>query len=140
MLEVADGAVHLRINLRRPRGRSAEQYRASLTRALEALQTRHGSELAERPGTYVGDPHFVDPAGETVQTLISVYRELTGDTDAMPVSSRGSTYARLIPGAASFGPSLPDRPYRGHGADEFMWLDALDLQLRALWEATVRLR
>jgi acetylornithine deacetylase/succinyl-diaminopimelate desuccinylase-like protein len=39
----------------------------------------------------------------------------------------------------SFGPCPPGEPYRGHGGDEFIELDALDLTVRALFEATLRL-
>lgn len=138
-LYVEDGWVVLEVNMRRPRGVDSDVFRAQLTEAAGRIAAETGFAVEELADAWVGGPHFVDPSGHMVQTLLGAYRAVAEDADAQPYSSRGSTYARLFEGAVSFGPSLAGRPYRGHGADEFIWLDALALQAEALALAVGRL-
>jgi acetylornithine deacetylase/succinyl-diaminopimelate desuccinylase-like protein len=133
------GRLVLEVNMRRPRGVDGEAFGDLLAAAVARLAARHGHDLGEIEDAWVGDPHFVDPERELVQTLLDVYREATGEPDAQPVSSRGSTYARLFPGAVSFGPSFPGQPYRGHAADERIAVGELAAYTDMLLEATLRL-
>ncbi len=137
-LYVADGQVVLEVNMRRPRGQTSEAFTTALAESVQRIQ-QDFPEVAQLEDIWVGEPHFVDPGSELVRGLVSVYRDVTGDMSAEAVSERGSTYARLFPGAVSFGPSLPGRVYRGHGADEFMFLDALALQTTVVLEAVLKL-
>ena len=137
-LYIADGQVVLEVNMRRPRGRTSEAFTEELLEAVGRIQSVH-PELVQVDDIWVGEPHFVDPSSELVQALVSVYRTVTGDSSASPVSKRGSTYARLFPGAVSFGPSLPGNVYSGHGADEFIFLEVLELQTTLSLEAILKL-
>lgn len=137
-LYVADGQVVLEVNMRRPRGQTSEAFTTALAAAVERIQQDY-PEVVQLEDIWVGEPHFVDPSSDLVQALVSVYRVATGDSSAEAVSRRGSTYARLFPGAVSFGPSLPGRVYSGHGADEFVFLDALALQTTVVLEAILKL-
>jgi predicted dipeptidase len=141
ILRVEDGAAELEINMRRPAGRTADEFRAGLDALVVRLRERFGGSVAPFVGddVYVGDPHTVDADGPLARTLIDVYRSVAADPDAGPVAMRGGSYARLFPGAVSFGPCLPGEPYRGHGADEYIDVAALELSVRAIYEAIVRL-
>jgi len=138
-LRVADGFVTLEINMRRPRGRSAVEVRSDLARLVRDVRRDYGARFEAIPDVWVGEPHVVDPDSELVRELLAAYREVSGDAAAEAISERGSTYARLFPGAVSFGPSVPGQPFRGHGADEYIEIDALALMLRAVLSATTRL-
>lgn len=138
-LRVEAGEVTLAVNMRRPRGRTKEAFTASLDELVGRLQGEHSPDLAPIDDVYVGDPHVVDEHSPLPQILLSVYREATGKVDEGPVSIPGGTYARLFDGAVSFGPSFPGRPYRGHGADEYIELDALALSTELLLEAVIEL-
>ena len=67
------------------------------------------------------------------QTVLGIYRALTGDKNAKPYYSAGGTYARHLKSAFSVGTSLPGYPLPamrpGHGGehqpDEAINLDAL---------------
>jgi len=138
-LRVEGGEIVLSVNMRRPRGRSHDAFSASLDALLARLQSEHGPELRAVDEPHIGDAHVVDENSALPQILLSVYRETTGKVDEEPVAIAGGTYARLFEGAVSFGPSFPGRPYRGHGADEYIELDALTLGTELLLEAVFEL-
>lgn len=129
----------LSINMRRPAGLTAEEFGAKLDAVLAKLRHDVSPRLQEAGERYVGDAHLADTSGPLVETLLDVYRQHTGQADARAISIRGGTYARLFPGAVSFGPELPGRPYRGHAPDEWIELDTLALYARMILDATLRL-
>lgn len=138
MLRTAPGSASLRVNMRRPAGRSSDEFRAQLATALTRLRAIAPTvELAE--DSWVGEPAIADTSGELVPTLLEIFRRRAHDPGARGISIRGGTFARLFPGAVSFGPSLPGRPYRGHAPDEYIELDALELMVPALLEASLAL-
>jgi len=138
LLRIDQGWVSLGVNMRRPRGTTKEQFEASLRDALEGLRKKHGASIEANPKQYVGEPVAVDASSELVTGLLGIYRDLTGK-DGEPRALRGGTYARLFDGAVDFGPGMVGRPYTGHGADEYVALDALGLTVRAMGEVLLRL-
>ncbi len=134
--------VTLTINMRRPAGKSVDDFNKALDQTLLGLQKEFGAQLIERPkkGRYVGKPALVDKSAPLPQTLLQIYRERKGAPEAKPISIRGGTYARLFPGAVSFGPAIPGRPYRGHAPDEYVELEALQLMLDTTFQAVLRLK
>lgn len=139
VLRTDESKVVLRINMRRPAGRSKAEFSASLDAALKVLLTTAPELVESKDGRYVGDPALVDPASPLVTTLMEIYRDVTGDAAAQPKSIRGGTYARLFDGAVSFGPALPGHTYRGHAPDEYLEQEALEIMLRTSFEAVLRL-
>lgn len=138
LLRMHDGFVSLGVNMRRPRGKTKDQFKTSLEAALGLLRKQHGISIQPIQDVWVGDPHVVEPSSQTVSRLLEIYQELTGKQDK-PRALRGGTYARLFEGAVDFGPGMVGRPYTGHGADEFVALDAIDLSVRAAGELALRL-
>lgn len=132
--------VELSVNMRRPAGRTDEAFHSMLDGALAKVRSGVDATFEEAGERYVGTPHVADHESLMVRTLVDIYRELSGDHDAAPVSIRGGTYARLFKGAVNFGPSVPTLPYRGHAPDEYIERSSLSLMSRSLFEAIVRMR
>lgn len=83
-------------------------------------------------------PHYVDPSSPLIATLGRAYREHTHGTPRC-ISIGGGTYARLIPGAVSFGPEFSGHPATEHGPDEYIELDDLLVATRIYASAMVDL-
>lgn len=139
MLRYEDGLATLSINMRRPAGMTSPEFAEKLDGALARLRASVNPAIEELPERYVGEPALADTSGPLVPTLLDVYRRHQRDPAATPISIRGGTYARLFPGAVSFGPSVPGNPYRGHAPDEYIELGELHALLGMLFEALVRL-
>ncbi|MCC7536607.1 MAG: M20/M25/M40 family metallo-hydrolase [Deltaproteobacteria bacterium] len=137
VLKVESGKVVLKVNMRRPRGRTREEFGASLAQALARIRVIH-PEVAQAAEIYVGDPHVADTSGPLVRTLLAIWRDHTGQEGELQ-SSRGGTYARLFPGAVNFGPSFPGTEYRGHAPDEWISLEALNRTTELYLDAMLRL-
>jgi dipeptidase D len=139
VLKLEKGVASLGVNMRRPAGMDNAAFGQKLDALLPELNKELGPLSEDKAGRFLGEPHLADLQGDLVPTLLRIYSELTGEKDPQPISIRGGTYARLFPGAVSFGPALPGQPYRGHAPDESIDLSTLDLTLRANLEAVLRL-
>jgi predicted dipeptidase len=139
MLRVDKDRVTLGVNMRRPRGMNSEAFGKKLDHSLAELKQKIDPSITELEGRNVGEPAVANTEGPLVSTLLDIYRTATGDGKAQPISVRGGTYARLFPGAVSFGPSIPGEQYRGHAPDEFIQVRALELMTKTLLEAAIRL-
>lgn len=128
MVKADDGELTSYLNLRRPTGKSVARLEGEIRSALADWQARSGIELA---GVEVelGDPYRVDNAPH-VQPLLAVFRHFTGIEDAGPVAIGGSTNAKLLPNAVSFGPSMPGAAYTGHSEHEFITAEQFRLNLK----------
>lgn len=140
LLRVEDGAVTLSVNMRRPQGPGAPAFSKMLDASLARIKTDIDPAFEEIVDKrYVGEPAIVDQQGALIKSLMAIYRRHTGDQTSKPKSIRGGTYARLFPGAVSFGPSMPGKPYRGHAPDEYIELDTLEKMLLMVFDAAVEL-
>ena len=122
------GHNELKINLRRPVGKTKEQLSKEIHAALNEWQQRRDYPLANTE-LYIGTPHQVGDAPH-VAPLLGLFSHFTGIEDPRPVSISGSTNAKLLPNAVSFGPSMPGVPYTGHSEHEFITVEQLALNLR----------
>ena len=132
-IRLHDGRLEQTIDVRYPDSTSVDAMAAALAPIAEA----HGATL-EVGHTKV--PFSVDASHPAVQTLIEVYRDITGDA-AEPFSMGGGTYARNFPCAVSFGPesadvAMPDwvGPMHGpnEGANEALLRRALKIYIAAI--------
>ena len=115
-----------------PISETSDGVRAKMEKALSA----EGFSLAEWNGK---EPHYVEEDGEFVQTLLSVYSELTGK-EGYPVAIGGGTYVHEVEGGVAFGAEFPDgEDAHMHGADEFITVDSLLLNAEIFAEAILRL-
>jgi succinyl-diaminopimelate desuccinylase len=73
--------------------------------------------------------------GALIRTLLSVYREITGDGSG-PLITGGGTYARAMPNIVAFGPMLPGRECTEHQRNENFpledWDPVFEIYRRAL--------
>ena len=128
MVKVTDKGLTSHLNLRRPTGKSAELLDKQIHSAIDSWQKETGIQMAD-VGVHLGQPYRVDDAPQ-VQPLLKVFRHFTGIEDAGPVAIGGSTNAKLLPNAVSFGPSMPGKAYTGHSEYEFITVDQLRLNLK----------
>lgn len=70
-------------------------------------------------------PLFFPPNHPLVKTLMDVYVEKTGDTDAKPITIGGGTYARALPNAIAFGALFPGAVDTMHQKDEYIVIEDL---------------
>ncbi len=125
-------ALKLTYNIRYP----VHQDAAELLKAIAA-----GIELVHAAIVEHHDmaPLFIPLDQEPVKTLLKAYREETGDTQSLPETMGGGTYARATPNAVAFGATFPggsDGP--PHQPDERFSVDTLlrsaRIFARALYE------
>lgn len=127
MVKADDSGLTSYLNLRRPTGKSASQLEGEIHTALAEWQKRNDIRLANVE-VELGDPYRVENAPH-VEPLLEVFRHFTGMEDAGPVSIGGSTNAKLLPNAVSFGPSMPGAAYTGHSEHEFITVEQFRLNL-----------
>ena len=132
-----DGSVELNINIRRPRGKSEQQLRREISRAVATWKIKQMADVIELDH-YIGEP-FVQTEAPHIDTLLSVFSKYTGIKDAKPVSIGGGTNSRLFPNAVSFGPSMPGKAYTGHSEHEFITVEQFALNLRMYTAVLVEL-
>lgn len=70
-------------------------------------------------------PLFFPPNHPLVKTLMDVYIEKTGDTEAKPITIGGGTYARALPNAVAFGALFPGAVDTMHQKDEYIVIEDL---------------
>ncbi|SHF14985.1 dipeptidase D [Microbulbifer donghaiensis] len=128
MVKADDGGLTSYLNLRRPTGKSAKQLDGEIRGALADWQQQRGIKLA-KVDVELGDPYRVDNAPH-VEPLLKVFRHFTGIEDAAPTAIGGSTNAKLLPNAVSFGPSMPGAAYTGHSEHEFITEEQFRLNLK----------
>jgi acetylornithine deacetylase/succinyl-diaminopimelate desuccinylase-like protein len=144
------GPVSLSINMRRPQGKTADEFKALLETAGQRIAKETSGWVTASSDLYVGEPHVADTSGPLVNTLLDIYRKHfpgkgkkcasgcaagTGEK----ISVRGGTYGRLFPGAVDFGPSLPGEKYAGHAPAEKISVRTLEVTTQMLAEAVYRL-
>jgi dipeptidase D len=139
VLRTTPERVTLAINMRRPAGLSSAEFSARLDAALARLKREVDAQLSEEGERYVGEAMLVPPDSALVRTLLEVYRAETGDAASAPITLRGGTYAKLFPGALSFGPVFPAGTSTAHMPDEWIAVEDLNKLTRMLVSATERL-
>ena len=125
--EVTDDSLIMAVNVRAPRHPEidAAGVKASIADSLEQWK-----QSADSPASFdvtVTDWMVRDTEGTWLKTLLDIYGDTTGEP-AEPVSSPGSTTAKLLPNAVNFGPNMLADKYMGHTENEFKRLDVMGLR------------
>ncbi len=110
---------------------------ASVRKKMENTLSVNGPGLAIAEWKGV-EPHYTDENSEFVQTLLSVYQEMT-HKKGFCISIGGGTYVHDIEGGVAFGAEFLGDDSRMHGADEFMTLEKLVLNAKIFAEAILRI-
>ena len=129
--------LELNINIRRPRGKTAEKLRNEINHAIASWKLKYIADITELDH-YIGNP-FVQDKAPHVKTLLSVFSHFTGIKNAQPISIGGGTNSRLFPNAVSFGPSMPNTEYTGHSEHEFITMEQFVLNLKMYTAVMVEL-
>ncbi len=75
-----------------------------------------------------------------IETLLEVYRDVTGDTSSQPISSGGATYARAMDNCVAFGALFPWSEKVEHQPNEHVVIkdlfSAMHIYARAIYDLT----
>lgn len=82
---------------------------------------------------------YVPKDSDLVQTLLSVYRDKTGDTNSEPMSSGGATFARTMKNCVAYGAMFSDTKDTMHMPNENMPLRDIYRSMDIYAEAIYRL-
>jgi acetylornithine deacetylase/succinyl-diaminopimelate desuccinylase-like protein len=123
------------VNIRAPRGLPKPEIEKRLGQRTALFEKHTGVPMTVQV-EIATEPHLAPVDGKVVQSLLAVWKEVTG-TPGRPVAVGGGTEARLFPGGVDFGPAMSMEHYRGHGTDEYMTVDELlrvaELTTAAVW-------
>jgi predicted dipeptidase len=104
---------------------------------LRAAAARYGLTYKEfdwLAPIYLPQDHFM------IETLMRVYREVSGDSASQPIASGGATYARAIGNCVAFGAVFPEERMTEHRPNECAVLDnlykAMKIYASAVYELT----
>lgn len=108
---------------------------AKIRTKLEKVFSNFGFSIDEWNSS---EPHYVDENSDFVQTLLSVYTELTRRKGHC-IAIGGGTYVHGVDGGVAFGAAFPGVENHMHGADEFISLEDMLLTSKIYAEAILRL-
>ena len=132
----ADGKVDVTVNVRMPRGSTPDDLKKTITAKIDAWTA--GSQTKADVQYDQGNWMARDPSGAWLSTLLNIFGDTTG-LEAKPVSTAGSTTAKLMPNAINFGPAMPGKKYTAHNAKEFKEVADLDADMQMFTEMLVRI-
>lgn len=104
--------------------------------AMMPVLDRFGMGLVKREEE---PPLWFGPDDPLVESLMEIYREETGDREALPLVSGGGTYARDCPGTVAFGALFPGDEDRMHMRDEQITEERYLQLIRIYGKALIRL-
>lgn len=131
-VEVSDGKLIFSIDNRVPVSYKCKEAQERIEKNLE--NTRF---VFENP--QITEAIYVPKDSFLVQTLMDVYKEVTGDQDAEPQVDGACSYARALDNCVAFGALLRDQPNLMHQKNEYLELDKLDMWMKIYLEAIYRL-
>lgn len=117
-------------------------YRYPVTKKYEDCAPKLDAAFVQAGFTKASETHkkalYVDDRTDYIQTLLQVYKDLTG-LEPKAVSIGGGTYAKSIPNIVAFGPIFPGDTVREHLPNEFWEIEKLVLNAKIYAEAMYRL-
>jgi len=84
-------------------------------------------------------PLYVPKDDFLVETLMDIYKDITGDVKAEPVAIGGGTYARAVTNGVAFGALLHDQEDNMHQKNEYLEISKLDIWLKIYVDAIYKL-
>lgn len=116
MIILKDGILTLTLNMRVPVTFDLRDVEGPMVKHFEP----RGWKVT--PGNFT-PPLYYPKDHPLVETLMDVYREITGDKESSPIAIGGGTYAKAMPNTVAFGPGFPGREDVDHIADEYILKD-----------------
>lgn len=130
LMKVNKNEANFSVNIRYPISVSEElvwevlQSQASLKQGWKAEKSSH---LA---------PIYREKNDPLVQTLMDVYREVTGDEESEPFTIGGGTYARAMDNVVAFGPGLMGSDKLAHQPNEYIAIEEM-IALAKIYEKAI---
>jgi acetylornithine deacetylase/succinyl-diaminopimelate desuccinylase-like protein len=125
------------LDIRHPAGLTSDEILKTIRERIEPFNVRYEAGLrVERESGL--DPVLTDPDAPFVRSLIEAYEAVYG-REGKALTSAGTTYAKKLPRAVSFGPAHSGEPARAHAANEHVSLDELDRLTRVYATAVLKL-
>ncbi len=126
----------LAVNLRVPKGKSAEVLKTEIAEKLDAWSKK--SKVAVAFDYSVTEPMYRNPEGEWVKALLAVASENLGIKHEFGTSA-GATSVHELPNGVQFGLARPEAKYTGHTDNEFKTVDQFLLDLQIVTEMMGRI-
>ena len=124
------GQANFRVNIRYPISEKLDavwealQSHASMKKGWSAEQFSH---LA---------PIYREKQDPLVQSLLTVYQEVTGDLESQPFTIGGGTYARAMDNVVAFGPGLMGSSHLAHQPNEYIAIEEM-IALTEIYEKAI---
>ncbi len=126
-----DDTYQINLNLRYPHGVDFDE-------VVSKIHDKAAAYFAEVDVDNHQQLLYHDPESELVTTLMNVYKKITHDKHAKPISIGGGTFARAMKNTVAFGPHFLDKPTFIHQRNEYVELDdffkAIVIYTEALYE------
>ncbi|RMN10105.1 Dipeptidase [Pseudomonas syringae pv. coriandricola] len=126
----------LAVNLRVPKGKSADVLKAEIADKLAAWSKK--TDIKPAFDYSIAKPMYRNPEGEWVKTLLAVASENLGMEHKFGTSA-GATSVHDLPNGVQFGLARPDVKYTGHTDSEFKTTGQFLLDLQIVTEMMSRL-
>ncbi|MDE7264409.1 MAG: dipeptidase PepV [Anaeroplasmataceae bacterium] len=133
VVQIKNGNILIGIDARVPKKEHESTMRTQIQKAAATINL-------EAKVLGFGGFHYVDPKSFLVTTLMKIYKEVTLDENALPITIGGGTYAKFIENGVAYGPLMPGREDVCHIANEYMLLEdfknAILIYAKAIYELT----
>lgn len=129
VIQTGDEAVTVTVNIRYPITLTDATVYDGIRKALAGT----GIELVHHEHM---KPIYFPKDHPLIETLMSVYREQTGDVDSQPITIGGGTYARAMDNCVAFGPLMPGMPELAHQKNEYIEVEHL-IQMTKIYAHTL---
>jgi succinyl-diaminopimelate desuccinylase len=127
-----NGVAEFCLDIRYPNGTDSSKIDA----AMSKLAKKYSAQSVGLGDTKI---HYVDPKGELVTKLMSIYQTHTNDYTSQPMSIGGGTFAKVLNNCVAFGPQLPDKDALIHQANEFTSIEDFLLSIAIYTNAVYEL-
>ena len=129
ILHLENGRIHATLDNRVPISADLDRLEAILREKLSGFTIEDLHKKA---------PHHVPADSELVTCLLGAYHDNTG-LPAIPESTGGGTYAKVLKQGVAFGAYFPDDPDLAHQANEYVNIDKMILAAKIYADALLRL-
>lgn len=131
-IEMDSESAHLTINVRYPVSFDEE----SIYRGMEDVLKKYNLGIVKKANKI---PLYLNPDSDFIKGLTEVYRDVTGDSESLPMVIGGGTYARYFDrNFVAFGAKFPGGEAVEHRADEYIRLDDLLLMTKIFAKALLK--
>lgn len=131
-IHIIDDELRISFDIRYPNTMKFE----TILKKITALKKEYGFDMEIIKNQA---PLYKEKDSYLVSTLLSVYKNVTGEDDAEPISLSGGTYARAMSNCVGFGARFKKHKSVAHQVDEFMDIENFKMLLKIYIETIYKL-